>query len=202
MPDNPSGRSSGGPSGDPLAGVLADLSAQLDAALAAELADEVAERSRWEVGQLRVVDRLRAAIGRPLVFGTTAGELTGVLAQVGSDWVELVDGSAHRFLVRASAITDVRGLGRGSAAPGSEGPVTARLGFRHALRGVARARVPVVLVLAGGRSIAGTIDRVGADLVELAEHPLDEPRRTGTVRGTRTVSTAAISYLRSADRVL
>lgn len=201
MTENLSGDPFDGASGDPLANVLADLSAQLDAALAAELADEVAERSRWEVGQLRLVDRLRAALGRPLVVGTTAGELTGVLAQVGSDWVEVVEGSARRLLIRASVITDVRGLGRSSVAPGSEGAVTARLGFRHALRALARARVPVVIVLAGGRSVAGTIDRVGADLVDLAEHPVDEPRRSGTVRGIRTIPTDAIRYLRTGDRV-
>jgi hypothetical protein len=68
------------------------------------------------------------------------------------------------------------------------------------LRGLARDRSPVALALAGadpGRvddaaQVGGTIDRIGADFLELATHPEWEPRRTRAVRGTVLVPLAAV----------
>jgi hypothetical protein len=40
--------------------------------------------------------------------------------------------------------------------------------------------------------LAGTIDRVGSDHVDLAVHALDEPRRPESVTGVRTVLNSAI----------
>ena len=53
------------------------------------------------------------------------------------------------------------------------------------------------VVLDEGTSVTGTIDRVGADYVELAEHPVDLHRRSGAVHGVRTVVIDAVVVVRT-----
>ena len=54
------------------------------------------------------------------------------------------------------------------------------------------------LVLDDGAVLTGTLDRVGADYVELAEHPADQPRRSEAVLGVRAVVLDAIAVVRTA----
>ncbi|RJK95416.1 hypothetical protein [Vallicoccus soli] len=196
-----------------------DLEAQLDAADRAELAAEVADRSRREAALLRTGDRLAAAVGTALglhVLG--GGAVQGVLEEVGRDWLLLAEPAGGRAVVPLAALAGVTGLGRRSAPPaptgaagaggagGAEGTGTGalsgpglrgRLGLGHVLRGVARDRAPVVLELVDGTRLTGTLDLVGADFVELAEHPPGEPRRRGGVRGVRLVPLPALAVLRA-----
>lgn len=183
-----------------LESLFADLEAQLDAAEAGELAAEVADRSRSEVGRLRVVDRLRAAVGHPVTVATLGGGTErGRLISVGPDWFLLAEGGGPReVLVATTAVVSISGLGALSAEPGSEGPVVARLDLRSALRGVARNRAASTVVLVDGSAVAGTVDRVGADYLELAEHPPGEPRRPAAVRAVRTIPLTAVAVVRSA----
>jgi len=180
-----------------------DLEAQLESAEAAELATEVAELRRLETARLRLVDRLRAAEGQRVGVAVLGGSaVEGRLAGVGSDWL-LVDtsggggggggGVAGAALVPAA----VQGLSARSTSPGSEGRVASRLGLAHALRSVARDRSEVSVALIDGSTLAGTVDRVGADFFEVAEHPVGEPRRRADVLGVRTVPFAAVAVVRS-----
>jgi hypothetical protein len=75
--------------------------------------------------------------------------------------------------------------------------VVARLDLRYALRGVARNRSALSVVLRDGGVLTGTIDRVGLDFLEMAEHPMGEPRRARSVRDSRAVRLAALAMLRS-----
>ena len=70
--------------------------------------------------------------------------------------------------------------------------------LRRALRGLARDRSAVQIVLDDGSVLSGTLDRVGADYVELAEHPADLPRRAEAVQGVRAVVIAAVAVVRTA----
>ena len=45
--------------------------------------------------------------------------------------------------------------------------------------------------------MSGTVDRVGADFVEMTEHGAGEPRRRAEVSGVRTVPFAALALVRS-----
>jgi hypothetical protein len=104
---------------------------------------------------------------------------------------------AREVLVPLAAVLGVTGLGAATEAPGSEGEVGRRLDLRWALRGLVRSRSGVTLVLRDGSAVTGTLDRVGADHVDLAEHAHGEARRSTEVRQVRLVPLAAITLLRS-----
>jgi hypothetical protein len=178
--------------------LFADLEAELDAAEAGELDLELRDRVRTELARLRLQDRLRAAFGHDVTaYVDGAGTVRGQLSGCGVDWLLLQEGAGRETLVPYAALLGLSGLGRRSAAPGSEGTVGARLDLRHALRGLARDRSPCAIVARDGSSAHGTLDRVGADFVELAEHPPGEARRPDAVRQVRTIPTTAIAAVRS-----
>ena len=173
-----------------------DLEAQLEAAAAAELDAEVADRSRREAAQLALVDRARAAVGHPVTLRVLgAGPVDGVLVDVGAQWLLLAETSGRQALVPLTAVLSLAGLRAWTSVPGEGGQVFARLGLGSALRGIARDRLPVQVVLTDGSVLAGTLDRVGSDFVEVTEH--GEVRRRGEVTGVRTVPFAALALLRS-----
>lgn len=175
-----------------------DLEAQLAAAAAAELAGEVAERSRIEAGRVRLSDRLAVAPGVQVALTVTGGEVVrGTLAEAGVDWLLLDEGSGRQALVPLVALLGLTGLGAHTAVPGTQGEVARRLDLRHALRGLARGRVGVALTLTDGSTVTGTLDRVGADHLDLAEHGADEARRPAAVRAVRLVPLAALALVRS-----
>ncbi len=179
-------------------GLFDDLEAQWDAAQAAELVCEVSDRTRREQALLRLVDRLRPAVGRPLTVTVAGDVVRGRLVDCGSDWLLLEEsGSGHELLVPTAAVLGVVGLGDRTATPGTEGAVAKRLGLSWALRGLARSRAGVCLQLVDGSVATGTLDRVGADHLDLAEHGTGELRRPATVRNVRLVPLAALSLVRS-----
>ena len=150
--------------------VLADLDGQFDAALALELADEVGDRSRREVAALSLRQRLLGADGHLLEVMTTAGRWNGRLARVGRDWL-LLEASDKRnpaedTVVALSAVLWVTGLGRES---GLDGALSQRLDLPHALRRLARDRLPVTLVLTGATSVQCYLGRVGSDFIEVTD---------------------------------
>jgi hypothetical protein len=177
--------------------LFADLEAQAARLEQAERAGEIDERTRGEVGSLRWRDRARAAVGTPLRLRLSGGlAASGVLARVGPDWLLIDEGRGREALVVSRAVLAVRGLGRYAAVPDSEGVVEARLGLRHALRGIARDRSSVRVHLVDGATIDATIDRVGADFVDLAQHPAGEARRRQEVREVELVPLTAIATVR------
>jgi hypothetical protein len=178
--------------------LFADLEAQLDAAAAAELAGEVAERSRIEHGRVTTADRLAAAGSADLSVVLPGHDvLRGCLLDAGVDWLLLAEPGGREALVPLSALLSVTGLSRAAVAPEADGPVGRALDLRWALRGLARGRTGVVLGLSDGSAVSGTLDRVGADHVELAEHPAGEARRAPAVRAVRLVPLAALVVVRS-----
>ncbi|NKX49885.1 hypothetical protein HER39_04710, partial [Arthrobacter deserti] len=150
--------------------LFADLEAQLYAAGQLALESEANERARMDQAALTLADRLRGQPGAALRV-RLAGNLVfeGRLAHVGSAWIVL-DEPARSVLVALAAVRLVEGLGRTAAAEASGPP---RLGLGSALRALARDREEVMLYLSTGsdggfHTVAGTIDRVGRDFLEVA----------------------------------
>ncbi len=183
--------------------LFAELESQyLQFAAAAEDA-ELSERIRLEQGAVVFVARLAGAIGRPVRLSVTAGRpVTGALHKVGPDWVLVGEAPGREALVSLSAVTVVEGLTAATGAPVTG--VAQRLDLRFALRGLARDRSPVALTVPGGwgaagtgeTELTGTIDRVGADYIELALHAAWEPRRAAAVRQVVLLPRSAIVAIR------
>jgi len=175
-----------------------DLEAQLEAAERAELEGEVADRSRREVARIRMADRLRLAVGVAVAVGVTgAGVVRARVSAVGADWVLLTDPGQPDAIVPLTAVAWLTGLPALAADPAAKPGVAARLDLAHAMRAVARDRAAVAVTLSDGATVTGTIDRVGADFLDLAEHPPGEPRRPGSVAASRLVAFGAIAVVRA-----
>ncbi|MHA7272056.1 MULTISPECIES: hypothetical protein [unclassified Arthrobacter] len=159
-----------------------DLEAQFAAARLIAVEGEITERSRLEFAALTAMDRIRGQQGVTLRIRTPSGALfSGVVRQVGSEWLVLATGSGAA-MIPAIALSTVEGMGRQAVAEPSV--VATRLGLGSVYRAFARDRTLLTLQLAiGGVRLDGTIDRVGKDFLELATVPLGEQRRKGSVAG-------------------
>jgi hypothetical protein len=182
-----------------------DLEMQWEAAAAASLASEVADRTRREVAMLRLVDRLRPCVGLPLRFGIIAGSpdasggvtVDGRLLALGADWLLVEEPGGREALVPMRSVLWVDGLSAVSARPGHEGPLAARLDLRYALRGLARDRAMLVVLLVDGTILRGVAHRVGADFLELAMEATDPAGAARTAyQRVRTVVLGSVALLR------
>lgn len=175
-----------------------DLEGQFEAAAAEELAGEVADRTRREFARIRLVDRLRPGVGRPVAVTLAgAGVLHGVLAETGADWFLLEDDRGAEVLVRLAAVLGLQGLDpRVAAEPGSEGEFAARCGLGIALRALARDRAQIACLLVDGSVADGTPDRVGADHLWLASGPPGERAPRAGTASLRLVPFAALAAVR------
>ena len=193
--------------------LFSDLEARFDEIADSEAVAEMPDRERVAVGAVSLTQRLGGSLGQPIrvrVAGGTA--VGGVLSRVGPDWLLVGEGQGRDVLIATRAIALVEGLTAATALPQSA--VALRLDLRHAVRGLARDRSPVVVLVGGGAvsnptaaaepgtalsgtEITGTIDRVGADFVEIAVHSAWEPRRAGTVHSVALVPIAAVLLVRA-----
>lgn len=184
-----------------------DLEDQLDSEWEAERAALDTEAERLRLSRVALRDRLVALSADPreltvhLVDGTP---LTGRVSRVGADWFALV-GEGHSAAVAIVPEWAVAGIDApadavlASVRGADPGPALGRrMGLGFVLRDLVRRRVPVRVRLSSGRTLSGTIDRAGADHLDLALHEPDSPRRTGNVTGYRVVPFAAVLVVQPA----
>lgn len=186
-----------------------DLESQLESELGADEVDLLAEEERLRLGRLTLRDRVRAihteAPELPLALAFRGGErLTLRIGALGRDWIagETDAGPLRSAIVSLAAVASLDPVGAQLAAslrvdPAPEPPtaLSARLGLAFVLRDLCRRRAAVELQL-GAQRWHGTIDRVGRDHLDLAEHAPGEPRRTGAVARIRVVAFAALDAVR------
>ena len=143
--------------------LFADLQAQFEAEESAAEQAEAGSRARAEIGALALVDRLRGAAGspaRPALRGARARS-PGTLVDVGRRLAAPRGRRAAGEGLVARRRAGGRGPGTATAPPEAVGPVRGRLDLRRALRGLARDRSAVQVVLDDGGVLTGTLDRVG-----------------------------------------
>ncbi|MDE9367733.1 hypothetical protein PZ938_19115 [Luteipulveratus sp. YIM 133132] len=175
--------------------LFADLEGQLRQAQLRERDAEVADRTRRERATVSWTDRAAASIGATLTVATAAGRITGRLDDLGQDWLLLEESGRRSALVPVAAVVGVVGL---AVHADDDHGLGRRFGLTVALRAVSRDRAPVVVHDVVGGVASGTIDRVGADHFDLAEHPPDLPRRPESVTGERVVPFAGLAVVRRA----
>lgn len=193
--------------------LFSDLEARFDEIADSEAVAEMPDRQRVAVGAVGLTQRLAGSLGQPIRVRVAGGAAVGgVLSRVGPDWLLLAERQGRDVLIATRAVALVEGLTAVTALPLSS--VALRLDLRHVIRGLARDRSPVVVLVAGsavsgatgaaepgpalsGTEITGTIDRVGADFAEVAVHAAWEPRRAGTVRSVVLVPLAAVLMIRA-----
>ncbi len=191
-----------------------DLEGQLEHELGAEETDLRAEEERLRLGRLSLRDRL-VALGSAngadsswsvrVVLGS-GSTLDLRPRTIGRDWVsgDIADDSARnaQFILPLAAIAGLilsRAQVRDSLEDVSNGEsergLARRLGLPFVLRDLCRRRSSVELVLGGG-SITGTIDRVGRDHLDLAEHEAGTARRESQVSHYRVVPFSGLILVR------
>ena len=189
-----------------------DLESQLEQELGAEEGDLLAEEERLRLGRLTLRDRVvamtRQGDGAPerlrlaLRDGST---VTVAVGSVGRDWLvgELIGARRGSSVVPLSAVAALlpttEQLARSVATEPSVEPavsLSARLGLAFVLRDLCRRRAAVDLSTASGERLHGTIDRVGRDHLDLAEHEPGVPRRAASVGRIRILPFGEILLVR------
>lgn len=186
-----------------------DLEAQAAAEWEAERALLDSESERLRVSRLTLRERLQALrdpLGRRDAIRLEVegwGARLGRIVSVGVDWlaVELPDGPSLLGIVPQEALRDLRlshadllasaRVTGGSASAGEALAQRVALGF--VLRDLARRRVAVQIHLRSGAALTGTIDRAGADHLDLAEHDAAVARHPDAVAAHRIIPFAAIA---------
>ena len=169
--------------------LFADLESRLAAEDRLAFEADVADLTRAEFGALKVLDRLRSHASRELRFRLVDGtELAARPVETGADWV-LLGGRPGDTVLPLAAVTWISGLSRAADVPAQ---AASRLTLSTVLRGLARDRIPVMVWTLGSHPLTGTIDRVGADHIDLALHPQEVARTARAVSEVRCVSVPAL----------
>lgn len=184
-----------------------DLEGQLAAEWEAERAALDAESERLRISKLTLHDRLRAmsATEGRMVLELAGGERwDAVLRVVGADWVGVNAGGDARMRIAPLGAVDSVAVDHGTllgslSADPPDGGLRGRMTLGFVLRDLSRRRVPVTVGRRSGDPQHGTIDRAGADHLDLALHDPHEPRRVRAVRGFRSIPFTALSWVRVED---
>ncbi|MBO9626982.1 MAG: hypothetical protein J7484_11475 [Microbacterium sp.] len=192
-----------------------DLEGQLASEWEAERAARDAESERLRISRLELRDRLRvlcthrAAVTLDLAGGRRVG---ASLVALGADWVAAAvsDGAGSGARTTLVPLAALRGLavdhGLLLSSLDRDEPIPSlreRMTLGFVLRDLARRRVAVRIATLEGDELHGTVDRAGADHLDLAVHDAGDARTASAVRGFRMVPFAAIAAVRPAvDQLL
>lgn len=173
-----------------------DLEAQANAFARAGRSAEIADRARIEVGRLQLAERLCANLGAELRLCVAGGvSVAGRLQATGADWMLLVDTLGVECLVVTTHLHSVVGLGRWAGDPEATAGGAVRAGTGELLRALSTDRGVITMHLVDGSSMSGTIERVGADFVDVTLSAPGEPRGAPAAR-TAVVHRAAVAMIR------
>lgn len=185
-----------------------DLEGQLASEWEAERAALDAESERLRISRLDLRGRLRtlcAAEAAMTLSLVGAARLPVRLVALGADWIAVSDAADDKAratrAMRIVPLHAIRGIApdHGLLLASLENHDDDAIGLRErmtlgfVLRDLARRRVPVRINVSDGSELHGTIDRAGADHLDLAEHDAGLARLARSVSGFRIVPFEAIA---------
>jgi hypothetical protein len=172
--------------------VFDELEGEFEAGLRLEAEQEAMAATRAELGATVLWEQLARRVGSHTVVHVGARAFRGTVVASYPEFlvVGTADGAEH-LIRHGAAISVALGPEPPSLRP-TPGAATRRYQFALALRELARRREPVRVLLSDGTSCDGTIEAVGSDYLEIAEHDLGEARRRGAVRARRFIGFAAV----------
>lgn len=177
-----------------------DLEDQIASGWEAERAALDAEAERTRIAALDLRTRLGALTTEGAIVSVVLSDATrlrGRLRAVGADWAGLAPLDAPGLVLLPAHGVETWGVDHGALLSSGAGveplsPLRERMTFGFVLRDLARRRRGVTVRLRSGTILTGTIDRAGADHLDLALHDAGVPRRTHAVTGFRIVPFAAV----------
>jgi hypothetical protein len=173
--------------------VFEEFEAEFDAGLRLEAEQETVAALRAEIGETVLWEQLARRAGTQAVAHAGSRRFRGVIIASYPEFLVLHDGDGTEHLIRYGPATSV-------ALPAE----TATLQPTPAA--AARRREPVRVELVDGGRVDGTIEAVGSNYLEIAEHDLGEARRRRAVKARGSWAwprSRRSAFLRRADeRVL
>ena len=172
--------------------VFDELEGEFDAGLRREAEQETVAAVRAELGCTVLWEQLARRTGSDAAVLAGARTFRGVTVASYPEFLVLRSDDGSEHLIRYGPGVSVALPAEPPTLRPTPNPATRRYQFALALRELARRREPVRVELAGGTSCDGTVEAVGSDYLELAEHDLGEARRRPAVRARRFVGFAAV----------
>jgi hypothetical protein len=173
--------------------VFEELEAEFEAGLRREADQETAAALRAEIGETVLWEQLARRTGAQAVAHAGTRRFRGVVVASYPEFLVLHDGDGTEHLIRYGPATSVALPAEPSTLQPAPAGAARRYRLSLALRELARRREPVRVELVDGGRVDGTIEAVGSDYLELAEHDPGEARRRRAVKARRFLSLAAIA---------
>jgi hypothetical protein len=173
--------------------VFDDLEAEFEAGLRREAEQETMAAVRAELGATVLWEQLARRVDSEVVAFAGPRTLRGSVAASYPEFLVLRAGDGGEHLIRYGPAVSFALPAEPPALRPTPGPAVRRYRFALALRELARRREPVRVALVDGTGVDGTIEAVGSDYLEVAEHDPGEARRRAAVRARRFVGFAAVA---------
>jgi hypothetical protein len=172
--------------------VFDDLEAEFEAGLRREAEQETTAAVRAELGSTVLWEQLARRVDSQAVVFAGPRTLRGRVAASYPEFLVLRGDDGAEHLIRYGPASSFALPAEPPALRPTPGPAVRRYQFALALRELARRREPVKVILVDGTGVDGTIEAVGSDYLEVAEHDPGEARRRAAVRARRFVGFAAV----------
>ncbi|HEX8134556.1 MAG TPA: hypothetical protein VF880_14155 [Actinomycetes bacterium] len=173
--------------------VFEELEAKFEAGLRREADQETAAALRAGIGETVLWEQLARRTGTQAVAHAGSRRFRGVVVASYPEFLVLHDGDGTEHLIRYGPATSVALPAEPTTLQPAPAAAARRYRLSLALRELARRREPVRVELVDSGRVDGTIEAVGSDYLEIAEHDPGEARRRRAVKARRFLGLAAIA---------
>jgi len=173
--------------------VFDDLEVAFEAELRREAEQEATAAVRAELGETVLWEQMARRVGTQAAAFAGSRVLRGAVVASYPEFLVLRADDGTEHLIRYGPAISIALPPEPPGLQPAPTPAVRRYQFALALRELARRREPVRLELVDGARIDGTIESVGSDYLEVAEHDPGEARRRAAVRARRFIGFSAVA---------